>query len=208
MKCLAGHKMNIQQRVEARKAIASYRILLKRTTDLQERLELINKIAEKEAFLATAEVGAELPGAPQQDSNKQPQRLPTLADLWNVLEKNLHIEEQQISVDPAPSQTALERWALRAAVLDYYKSLQMDPNTQVVEGYGNDRAISQLAPDKDVIYNIWLQKLYDLNRRRSKYHVRDDTYKVDTERGIPQGGAFEKQLDRYRDDFMNQLWLK
>jgi len=154
-----------------------------------------------------AEVASELPGAPYQNLSRGPEALPTLSSLWKVLETNLATEKAQIDSDPAPSQTALERFALKDAVLEYYKSFALDPNTVIVDGVGKDRTIFQFAPNKEQIYNIWCQKLYDLNRRNDKYHFDGKAYESNIERGFPQGGAFEKQLDRYRDDFMNQLYM-
>jgi hypothetical protein len=186
----------------------TYKNILYKIIDTMHKIKHRGSINSCDICAKYADFASELPGAPYQNLSFAPTQLPTLSNLWSVLERNSMTERAQIESDPAPSQTALERFALKDAVLEYYKSLNIDANTQIVDGFGKDTALPPFAPNKESIYNIWCQKLYDLNRRNDKYHFDGKAYKHNIERGSPQGGAFEKQLDRYRDEFMNQIWFK
>ena len=63
--------------------------------------------------------------------------------------------------------------------------------------------LERIAPNKNKIYEIWMEKL---NRYVREGKLGEQEYDESSERGTPQGGAFEKQLDRYRKEVMQQLW--
>jgi len=158
----------------------------------------------------TAELGIETPAeqnlvdplvAPQAPEQKIV--LPTLGHLKEILENNANQEWSSQSVKPTP--TGLERWALKAAVSDYYNSLQQDSALPVVDAVGSLRTKYEFAPNKEAIYRFWIAKLDELKRLKLLDNKRIEQ---STDRGIPRGGAFEKQLDRYRSQFMNQLNTK
>ena len=52
----------------------------------------------------------------------------------------------------------------------------------------------------------------DILNKRSEddgvYRLSPEEYNEAEQRGIPQGGAFEKMLDRYREEFITKLWQK
>ena len=111
------------------------------------------------------------------------------------------------------SDNDLKRLALKSAVYEYYMNLPYDPDTVAVDYEGDltarhdnreiDKTDIDLSPHKNAIYNIWMDKLGKLIRDKKLSEVEYDEAAT---RGIPQGGAFEKQLDRYRQDFMKKLW--
>lgn len=155
-----------------------------------------------------AEMMPTVPGAPEE--YVRPNSMPTFNKLLAVLEQNVNQETNEITADQRPSPNDMKRWALKSAVLDYYKSMNMAPEQaaelKVTNSVGNNRTIPQLAPSKKAIYDIWLQKLDALTKASDKFKFNPDEYQEAIDRGIPQGGAFEKMLDRYREQFMSQLW--
>jgi len=107
----------------------------------------------------------------------------------------------------SPSQNDLTRWALKDAVLAFYQGLNLPENTVIVDTLYDDRLITKLAPDFDVIANIWMEKLDELKRKDDKFALDYDEYdkaEADLADGM-RGSAFEKQLDRYREEFMQKL---
>jgi len=156
-----------------------------------------------------AEDAINVPGGPAEDLTENPDEdvKPMFGNLIAVLEQQVQSELDRMGGLRMPSQNDLTRWALKDSVLEYYKSMQLPPNTKIVETVLDDRLLSQLAPDFDVIARLWMQKLYDLTRREDKYKVIEYEYdksKEDLSEEM-QGSAFEKQLDRYRKEFMQQL---
>lgn len=133
--------------------------------------------------------------------------LPKFGNLIAILEKEVADEKTQMESKYMPSQNDLTRWALKSAVLSYYQGLNIQPDAPIVESRYDDRLTDALAPDFDVIAKIWLQKLDELKRRNDKYTLNaDEVDKAESDLfdGM-QGSAFEKQLDRYREEFMNKL---
>ena len=181
---------------------------------------ILNKIAEiRHARIADilrmtntihkfAELMPTVPGAP--DEYVRPDSVPTFNKLLAILEQNVNQETNEITADQHPSPNDMRRWALKSAVLDYYKGMNMTPEQaaelKVTNSAGSNRTIPQLAPSKRPIYDIWLQKLDALTRAGDKFKFNPDEYQEAIDKGTPQGGAFEKMLDRYREQFMSQLW--
>ena len=192
--------MDLNSKIIIRKKIARYKRLLSISSG-NERLyiikiisKLLKKIAFNEAELANI-------------------ALPTLGKIRLVIEKDLKAEQHRLENDPAPSPNDLKRLALKSSVYEYYMDLNYNPDIVAVDYYGamilrrDDKEVDKtdfdLAPNKNDIYNRWMEKLSRLIRENSLSKAEFDE---SIERGTPQGGAFEKQLDRYRKDFMKQLW--
>jgi len=136
-----------------------------------------------------------------------------LGKLRLIIEKDLKAEQHRLENDPAQSANDLKRLALKSSVYEYYMDLDYDPDITAVDYYGamilrrDDKEVDEtdfdLAPNKNNIYSRWMEKLSRLIREN---RLSKAEYDESVERGTPQGGAFEKQLDRYRKDFMKQLW--
>lgn len=140
---------------------------------------------------------------PLEDIPEAASPMPTLGDLQHILRQNA--ENERASAQS--SSTAFKRWALKDAVSEYYLNLSYDTETPIVQNNGDMRTIRGFAPNKNTIHQLWLQKLQSAHAGGDSNMGRDDYTKV-IDRGIPRGGAFEKQLDRYRRRFMAQLWKK
>ena len=79
---------------------------------------------------------------------------------------------------------------------------------KIVKNHADMRTMREFAPNKQAIYNIWLGKLQPKGKSDTGYKLERNDYVGIVDRGTPRGGAFEKQLDRYRRKFMAQLWAK
>ncbi|MFA5024043.1 MAG: hypothetical protein WC523_03765 [Patescibacteria group bacterium] len=133
--------------------------------------------------------------------------LPKMGNLLSILEKEALDEKANIEAMKMPSQNDLTRWALKDAVLAYYQGLNFPPDKPIVESRYDDRLIDELAPDFDIIAKIWLQKLDELQRKNDQYTLNTnemDKAEADLSEKM-QGSAFEKQLDRFREEFMAKL---
>ena|SRR3990167_10735675 len=232
----------IQQRIDARKAIARGENLIKQLKSA-DRHAILRVIAVERAFLRfdfgrmslwdawdkiaeirhakitgiltetntiekLAEMMPTVPGAP--DQYVRPNSIPTFNKLLGILEQNLNQERNSIMGDKKPSANDIKRWAIKAAVLDYYKEYNIPAENvadfKVTDSVGSNKTISQLAPNKKAIYDKWLQRLEAQTRVEDKYKLSMEEYNEAVQRGTPRGGAFEKMLDRYREQFMAQLW--
>lgn len=217
-----------QHKIIARKNIAKYNKLLSKESNLTERLDILNKIANEECILnmnissigdssllntihklrhnssnncqdcltIKAQLGIVNDAPPQV-------QLPTLGHLREILEENANSEWN--SFGRSPSSNDIKRWALKAAVSDYYNSLNYDVSNPVIDIPGSLRAINHLAPNKEWIFKSYVDKLNSMVQRNDAYRLDHREFDESYDRGIPRGGAFEKQLDRYREDFMYQL---
>ena len=161
-----------------------------------------------------AEMAIELPGGPAQNEathdEKEDQLKPRFGNLIAVLEEEVQNEVANMERRQVPSQNDLTRWALKEAVLRWYKNQGMQDNTIVVDDIYDDRLITELAPDFSQIYEMWLEKLDELKRLDNRYTLNPDEFDKahgDLVNGM-RGSAFEKQLDRYREDFMQKLYAK
>lgn len=138
---------------------------------------------------------------------EEPDRKPRFGNLIELLQQEVDAEKSNVETKHLPSQNDLTRWALKSAVLEFYKNMNMPNDVVVVETQYDDRLVPQFAPDFDVIYRMWMEKLDLLQHRNDKYQVEPEEYdkaEGDLEGGM-RGSAFEKQLDRFRDEFMNKL---
>jgi hypothetical protein len=133
--------------------------------------------------------------------------LPKFGNLLTVLEHGVQEEKNIIEHKKNPSQNDLTRWALKDAVLAYYQGLNIPPDKPIVESRFDERLVTELAPDFDIIAKIWMQKLDELKRRNDKYSLNLDEFDKAEADLITEmrGSAFEKQLDRYREEWMKKL---
>ena len=142
-----------------------------------------------------------------QQENQIADILPKMGNLISVLEQEVVLEKAKVESKALPSQNDLTRWALKDSVLANYQGLAFPIDKPIVESRYDNRLIDELAPDFDVIAKIWFQKLDELQRRNDKYTLNTDEFdkaEVDLSSGM-QGSAFEKQVDRYREEFMEKL---
>ena len=128
----------------------------------------------------------------------------SMGKLINVLGNILQEEEDEFKTQ-APSQTDKERWALEWAVLEYYKNLGVPYDTQIIDNPSSGKTIHQYAPDTEKVYVLWLNKLKDLTKEDGQNNFSLNKYDEDFDRGISRGGAFEKQLQRFREKFVNRM---
>jgi len=188
--------MDISDKVALRKQIARYKRLLPSSgTSLRRILiEAISDATKKVAFF-------------------DPRGLPVLGKFRLIVEKDLKEERRRLENDPTPSENDLKRLALKESFYEYYMDLNYDYETPVVDYYGAmnlrrddqdvDMSDFDFAPNKNEIYQRWMDKL---SRYIREERLSDAEFDEAAERGTPQGGAFEKQLDRYRQDIMKQMW--
>jgi hypothetical protein len=157
-----------------------------------------------------SEMAIEMPGAPAEHESvpsNEDNLKPRFGNLIAVLKQEVLDELNRMERLRLPSQNDLTRWALKDAVLAFYQRLNIPEDVVVVDTLYDDRLITKLAPDFDVIADIWMEKLDELQRRNDKYTLESEEYDkadVDFEEGM-RGSAFEKQLDRYREEFMQKL---
>jgi hypothetical protein len=132
---------------------------------------------------------------------------PKFGNLMHILENEVQEEKNIIEKKRLPSQNDLTRFALKSAVLEFYKNKNISSDFVISDNSKDGRLIPELAPDFDVIYNIWLDKLLQLNSRDDKYRVEiEEINKAKKDVDVKmQGSAFEKQLDRFRKEFMEKL---
>lgn len=213
-----------EERLSTTKVIEDERAFLNydfsKVSNISDLVELIHKTrfntrsknTKYAALRVMAEEPINLPGAPAENPTFNPDgdNKPMFGNLISVLEEEVTEELSRMDRQRLPSQNDLTRWALKDAVLAYYKGLNLPPNTQIVETVFDDRLVPKLAPDFDVVYGMWLDRLYNLTRRDDKYTLEPDEYDkaekdVQVNETGMRGSAFEKQLDRYREEFMQKL---
>jgi len=162
-----------------------------------------------------AEMAIELPGAPAEfeatpESDEEDKLKPRFGNLIAILEKEVQNEVANMERRRLPSQNDLTRWALKEAVLRWYKNKNLPVDTIVVDMAYDNRLKTDLAPDFSEIYKMWIEKLDELQRLDDKYALNPDEFdkaESDLEMGM-RGSAFEKQLDRYREEFMQKLYAQ
>lgn len=128
----------------------------------------------------------------------------SLNKLIETLEELLAEDQKDFDVKP-PSQTDIERWALKSAVLDYYRNLNLPGETIIIENPLDYKTKHEFAPDTAKVFSLWLAKLAELTKYDDANHYEIELYKENKERGVQQGGAFEKQLQRYREQFIKKM---
>lgn len=190
----------IKQKIIIRKVIARLKRMLKKTST-ENRLNIINAISYNKDLLNNPNITI------------SKEYLPTIGKLRLIIEKDLNNEQNRFNNDSNQSDLDLKRLALKSAFFEYYRDLECNPDTVIVD-YENDMTLRRdnqkkdstdfdFAPNKNEIYRRWMDKL---NRYVREGRLAPYEYDEAIDRGIPQGGAFEKQLDRYRKDIMQQLW--
>lgn len=218
----------IEQKIIARKNIAKYSKLLKKA-NLRDRLTIIKKIALERSLLdckvneysldnftkmvhsiRQAEMAIELPGAPAQNNQIVAPLKLNLGQFIDALEQDLRNEESQLQLKTqtkqAPTENAKSRWARKWSFLQYYKNMNLSPEIEITKNDGDDKTMRQLAPNKQTIYNMYIDKLEELRRRSDEFKLSDEEFNQALDGGTPQGGAFEKWLERHREEVMNKLY--
>lgn len=220
-KHLAAH------RIAARKSIASMEMRLKGLKGC-ERSDILQRISGEQKFLEQdlskintfeelnnillktrfkyAEMMPGLPGAPNQ--YVYPDSMPTFSRLMSVLEEMEREERESLEYDKNPSDNDIKRWALRAALLEYYKGIYSNPDAVVADYYEGLQIKRDFAPKQEDVFKIWIRRLEEQSRAKDKHKLSMDEYMEAVNRGYGRGTAFEKQLERYREDFMEELWKK
>lgn len=216
-------KFVTEQKIIARKNIAKYSKLLKKAT-LGERAVIFKKIALERSILDAkansidnfkklvynirqAEMAIELPGAPAHNSQIAPVPKLNLGQFMGALEQDLKQEEANMQAKQVPTENDKSRWARKWSFLQYYKNLNLSPEIEITKTDGDDKTMRQLAPNKQTIYNMYIDKLEELRRRSDKYKLSDEEFNQALDGGTPQGGAFEKWLERHREEIMNKLYI-
>lgn len=212
-------------RVSARKSMASMEIQLKGLKG-KERDAILQRINCERNFLYSdfsniksaedlnnlllntrfkyAEMMPGLPGAPNQ--YVYPDSMPTFSRLISVLEDMEREERESLEYDKNPSDNEIKRWALRAALLEYYRGLYSNPDAIVADYYEGLQIKRDFAPSQEEVFKIWIRRLEEQSRAKDKHKLSMDEYMEAVNRGYGRGTAFEKQLERYREDFMEKLW--
>lgn len=213
-----------EQKILSRKNIAKYKKELKKA-DIKDKVAIIKAISEERRILdfkvdqnsldkfnklvynvRRAEMAIELPGAPAENQTISPSPKLNFGQFLNILENDVNQEEQKLSSALNPTQNDLIRWTRKWAFLQYYKSINIDPQQPITKTDGEDTTLRQLAPNKETIYKLYLDKLEELKRRNDKYQLLNDKFDDALYNGTPQGGAFEKWLERYREEIMNKTY--
>jgi hypothetical protein len=195
-------KAEIKDKTTIIKAIASE----KRILDFKVDQNSIDKFSELVYNVRQAEMAIELPGAPAENKSISPVSKLNFGQFINILEQDVAQEEQVLSSKSNPTQNDLIRWARKWAFLQYYKAINISPEQPITKTDGDDTTLRQLAPNKDTIYKLYLDKLEELKRRTDKYQLLNDKFDNALYNGTPQGGSFEKWLERYREEIMNKSY--
>ena len=184
-----------QPREQAAPLIKAHRTKLEGIVDLAEVLKTIHDTKHTEPRTKCAEC-VKLADDVVSDV--------TMGKLLDVLERMVKEEEAQ-NVGKPPTQTGIERWALKIAVRDFYRGLNVPSETKIMDDPTQYKTLPQYAPITKDVYQLWLQRLTDLINRHDSN--RFDLHKLDEDkgRGIEQGGAFEKALQRFREEFMKRV---
>ncbi len=155
-----------------------------------------------------AQVSTPLPGTNKELTKVDDDKIKIrYGNLIAILSKNVADEISKMQGKKMPSQNDITRWALKDAVLEFYKDFNEEESAIVVKNVGDDRLDLKFEADFDVIYKKWFDRLDKLQRRNDKYTLQIEEFdraQEDLEQGM-RGSNFEKQLDRYRKEFMEQL---
>lgn len=221
-KTAMAERHNILKKIKSEREFIAYSF-----EDIKTTRELINVIHELrhhniskagsykdclDCKTLMAEMSIKLPEVEEEiepvvDPNREEEAKPRFGNLIAVLEQETADEKAIVESKNFPSPNDLTRWALKDAVLAFYQGLNIPEEAVIVDTLYDDRLITQLAPDFDVIAKIWIDKLGELIKRSDKYGLdydEIDKAESDLADGM-RGSAFEKQLDRYREEFMQKL---
>jgi hypothetical protein len=158
------------------------------------------------AEVRAVELPIELPGAPAENQEVKPEPKINFGQFLDAIEKDLQLDNHKFGTLQNIKQDELNRWARKLAFQQYYRNMNLAPETPITKVYGDDKTVRQIAPNKDTIYNLYLDKLEELRRRSDKFKFSDDKFNEVLSDGTPQGGAFEKWLERHREDIMNSIY--
>lgn len=193
---------NTEQKIDIRKTISYLKKMLK-SAKSEDRYKIINAISYSKELLNNLDNG----------QSTETLNLPTIGKLRDVIEKDFKEELNKYKNDFNKSDVDLKRLTLKEAFLEYYNNVDCSPDVVVVDYEGDmtlrrdnkrlDGTDFDFAPNKNKIYAIWMDRL---KRYVNDGRLNVEEYDESADRGIPQGGAFEKQLDRYRKDIMVKLW--
>lgn len=172
-----------------RKSIAQKELLLKNLTGF-DRMDIISAILVDRALINSFEKIAA-------------NRFPIFSDLITVLSDNE--DKERAEYKEKPTNNGFKRWALRAAVLEYYSELGFGVDQKIISIFGNDKLDHNYAPNEKQIYNKWLKLLNDGVKNKS---IVEDVFVEVTEKGFGRGSNFQKMLDRYRENFVKEIWYK
>jgi len=178
-------------KILARKNIARYNKILKNTTEINKK-SVLNNIYKEQAIVIA-------------DAINQIQSLPTLGHLRELLEKNSIAEGNMLQHNTSISANDIKRWALKSAVDEYYKLIQYNSMTPIVDAIGSLTTKREFAPNKEYVYKLYMNTLESMIARKDAYKLDPKVLEEISDKGIPQGGAFEKNIERYREEFMTQL---
>lgn len=153
-----------------------------------------------------AEMPIELPGAAGEDADIKAEPKINFGQFLDALEKDVNLENYTLANKQPPKQDDLVRWARKLAFMQYYKNMSLPPETPITKAYGDAKTLRQLSPNKDAIYNLYLDKLEEFRRRSDKFKLGDEQFNEVLETGTQQGGAFEKWLERHREEIMNNIY--
>lgn len=150
----------------------------------------------------------ELPGAPLENPDGRiNEYLPKFGNLIFEIKKDIKEEIERMNSMEIPSQNDISRLAFKQAVLDYYSGLNADLDDKVMVSRNSNRLVPKFAPDFYEIYDLWIDKLNEYKLRDDKYGLIDDEFYLaldDLQDGM-RGSAFEKRLDRYREELVNKI---
>lgn len=165
-----------------RKKIANLKIQIKKAKNIVDKINLIEKLCTYE------------------------KALPTLGDLHLVLEKNTLSAKQDCLSNVTFNK--FKKWALLKAVQEFFCGKN---NTQapIVDFYGSNELNKNFKMDFQYIYNRYIEIMFE-NVKMLKKTLSDDQIEENLQdsviSGFDRGSAFEKQLVRYKDDFIKQVW--
>ena len=201
-----GEKLKIISRISKEKEILNYTFDQK---TIDKFISLIHNTRHEhvifcgECLKIKAELAIELPGAPAENTKIEPNKKINFGQIVDILDKSVQSESANIQSKPKPSQNEIKDWAFKWSVAQYYKNMNLDPTTEICDE--RNMFLRQYAPNKDLIHKLWLDKLLELTREQNKYKIEDATYSDAVSDGIPQGGAFEKRLLRFREEFISMI---
>ena len=192
--------MSLDQKISIRKIIVLCKRALKYATSGDARSEIIDVMNYNKNLLNSTD--------PNLNAD-----LPTFGKFKMIIEKDLEEEQRRFDNDFTKSDVDLKRLALKQSFLEYYNNLNYAPDIPIADFESDmtlrrddkdvDKTDYDFAPNKNEIYGLWIEKL---NRYIREEKLNKNEYDEAVDRGTPQGGAFEKQLDRYRKDIMQKLW--
>jgi len=198
----------IAQRIKSRKKIAEIEQSLINLSSI-DKINALFKIKNERAFIRDNLENLTDLELISKICNLRDEKIliPRIGNLLNILRKDIEEENVSLEYKKLPSQNDLTRWALKNAVLKFYINKNLPDDTAIVDSPNDDRLIVALAPDFDVIADLWFEQMDEMCKRNDKYRIEIEEYnraQDDLNNGM-RGSAFEKQLDRFRKEFMQKI---